>query len=43
MLSLERPYSLHCDFGSGLSSVPLELSGGKESGLRSSEVRACDF
>ena len=34
MLSLQRPYSLHCDFGSGLFSVPLELSGGKESGLR---------
>ena len=29
MLSLQRPYSLHCDF-----SVPLELSGRKESGLR---------
>ena len=26
MLSLQRPYSLHCDFGSGLFSVPLELS-----------------
>ena len=34
MLSLQRRYSLHCDFGSGLFSVPLELSGGKESGLR---------
>ena len=34
MLSLQRPYSLHCDFGSGLLSVPLELSGRKESGLR---------
>ena len=33
-LSLQRPYSLHCDFGSGLFSVPLELSGQKESGLR---------
>ena len=33
-LSLRRPYSLHCDFGSGLFSVPLELSGRKESGLR---------
>ena len=32
MLSLQRPYSLHCDFGSGLFSVPLELSGRKESG-----------
>ena len=34
MLSLQRPYSLHCDFGSGLFSVPFELSGRKESGLR---------
>ena len=34
MLSLQRPYSLHCYFGSGLFSVPLELSGRKESGLR---------
>ena len=34
MLSLQRPYSLHCDFGSGLFSVPLELSGQEESGLR---------
>ena len=34
MLYLERLYSLHCDFGSGLFSVPLELSGQKESGLR---------
>ena len=34
MLSLQRPYSLHCDFGSGLFSVPWELSGRKESGLR---------
>ena len=34
MLSLRRPYSLHCDFGSGLFYVPLELSGQKESGLR---------
>ena len=34
MLSLQRPYSLHCDSGSGLFSVPLELSGQKESGLR---------
>ena len=25
---------MHCDFGSGLLSVPLELSGRKESGLR---------
>ena len=35
MLSLQRPYSLHCDFGSGHFSVPLELPGRKESGLRS--------
>ena len=34
MLSPQRPYSLHCDFGSGLFSVPSELSGRKESGLR---------
>ena len=34
MPSLQRPYSLHCDFGSGLFSVSLELSGRKESGLR---------
>ena len=34
MLSPQRPYSLHCDFGSGLFSVPLELLGRKESGLR---------
>ena len=34
LLSLPRPYALHCDFGSGLFSVPLELSGRKESGLR---------
>ena len=34
MLSLQRPYSLHCDFGSGLLSVPSELSGQEESGLR---------
>ena len=34
VLSLQRPYSLHCDFGSGLFSAPLELSGQKESGLR---------
>ena len=31
LLSLQRPYALHCDFGSGLFSVPLELSGRKES------------
>ena len=34
MLSLQRPYSLHCDFGSGIFSVPSELSGRKQSGLR---------
>ena len=34
MLSLQCPYSLHCDFGSGLFPVPLELSGQEESGLR---------
>ena len=34
LLSLQRPYALHCSFGSGLYSVPLELSGPKESGLR---------
>ena len=34
MLSLQRPYSLHCDFGSELFSVPLELSGRKDPGLR---------
>ena len=34
MLSLQTPYSLDCDFGSGLFSVLLELSGQKESGLR---------
>ena len=34
MLSLQRPYSLRCDFGSGLFSVLLELSRRKESGLR---------
>ena len=34
MLSLQRPYSLHCDFNSGLFSVPLDLSGLKECGLR---------
>ena len=33
-MSLQRAYSLHCDFGSGVFSVPLELSGRKESGLR---------
>ena len=34
MLSLQRPYSLHCDFGSGLFSVTSELSGQEEVGLR---------
>ena len=34
LLSLQRPYALDCDLGSGLLSVPLELSGPKESGLR---------
>ena len=34
MLSLQRPYALHCEFSSGLFSVLLELSGRKESGLR---------
>ena len=34
MLSLQRPYSLHCDFGSWLLSVPLELSRRRTSGLR---------
>ena len=33
MLSLQGPYSLHCDFGSELFSVRLELSGRKKSGL----------
>ena len=33
LLSLQRPYALHCNFGSGLFSVPLELSGRKESGV----------
>ena len=34
MLCLQRPYSWHCNFGSGLFSVLLELSGERESGLR---------
>ena len=34
LLSLQRPYALRCDFGSGLFSVPLELSGPQKSGLR---------
>ena len=28
--SLQRPYALHCNFGSGLFSVPIELLGRKE-------------
>ena len=32
--SLQSPFALHGDLGSGLFSVPLELSGRKESGLR---------
>ena len=34
MLSLQRAYSLHFDFGSELFSIHLELSGQKDSGLR---------
>ena len=34
LLSLQCPYALHCDFGSGLFCVLLELSRRKESGLR---------
>ena len=34
LLSLQRPYALHCDFGRDLFSVPLDLSGRKESCLR---------
>ena len=34
LLSLQRPYALHFDCGSLIFSVPLELSGRKESGLR---------
>ena len=34
MLSLQRLYSLHCNFGSGLFSIPFELSGRRESRLR---------
>ena len=33
LLSSQRPYPLHFNFGSGLFSVPVELSGRKESGL----------
>ena len=32
-MSLQHPYALHCDVGSGLLSVPLKLLGQKESGL----------
>ena len=32
--SLQRPHSLHCDFDSGLFSVPLGLSGREKCGLR---------
>ena len=34
VLSSQAPYALHCDLGSGLFSVPLELSGRKESDVR---------
>ena len=34
LLFLQCPYALHCDFGSCLFSVPLDLSRRKESGLR---------
>ena len=34
LLSLQLSYALLCDFGTGLYSVPLELSSLKESGLR---------
>ena len=34
LLSLQRPYALHCDFGTGYLSVLLELSGRGESGPR---------
>ena len=34
LLSLQCPYALHCNFGSGLYSVPLRLSGLKESCLQ---------
>ena len=34
LLSLQRPYAVHYDFGIGLFSVPLDLSGQNESGLR---------
>ena len=34
MLSLQRSYALHCNFGNSFFSVPLELSGQKEYRLR---------
>ena len=34
ILSFQRPYALHCNFGSGLFSVPLKLPRRKECGLR---------
>ena len=34
LLSLQRPFALHGDFGRGLFSVPPELSGRKGTGLR---------
>ena len=34
LLSLQHPYALQCDLGTGLFSVPLELSGQKESSIR---------
>ena len=41
MLSLQCPYSLLRNFGSGLFSVPLELSGQKESGLGYAATANC--
>ena len=34
LFSLQCPYVPHCDFGSGLFCVPLELSGRREFALR---------
>ena len=34
LLSFQCPYALHCDFGSGLFSVSLELAGQQGSSLR---------
>ena len=34
LLSSQRPYALHCNFGSGLFSLPLDVSGRKESSPR---------